>query len=177
MMKPLMNYLDYFKKSNTAVKANVSISWSGAISIDELSNGTLSKANKQIVDQKNVIYLLIGENTQGKKAIDIGQTSKSLLERTQEHLRNGDYLEKYPNNQKVYCGRISANIEIDKDLLEQVEGSIIKNVAKTAEQKGFHMCNESKVKQCENKLIRCIKNNFIPSELRGVLRYFWINIK
>ena len=79
-MKPLMNYLDYFKKSNTAVKANVSISWSGAISIDELSNGTLSNANKQIADQKNVIYILMGENTQGEKAIDVGQTSNSSSE-------------------------------------------------------------------------------------------------
>lgn len=142
MMKPLMNYLDYFKKSNTAVKANVSISWSGAISIDELSNGTLSNANKQIADQKNVIYILMGENTHGKKAIDIGQTSSSLLERTKQHIQDEDYLEGYPKNQKVYCGKVSAGLTIGRELLEQLEGIIIQYLV---ENENYHLCNDAKI--------------------------------
>ena len=171
-MKPLMNYLDYFKKSNTAVKANVSISWSGAISIDELSNGTLSNANKQIADQKNVIYILMGENTHGKKAIDIGQTSSSLLERTKQHIQDEDYLEGYPNNQMAYCGKVTANICVDRELLEQVEGVIIQHFVANISKNGYYLCNDSKTKECKKSLVRHIVNRNIPNGLKRLLSWF-----
>lgn len=142
IMKSLINYLDYFKKSSAAIKARVSISWSKAISVDKLFNGTVSQIDQQIADQKDVVYIFVGENTQGEKAIDVGQTSNSLLERTKQHLQNGDYLEGYPKNQKVYCGKVSAGLTIGRELLEQLEGIIIQYLV---ENENYHLCNDAKI--------------------------------
>lgn len=173
-MKSLINYLDYFKKSSAAIKARVSISWSKAISVDKLFNGTVSQIDQQIADQKDVVYIFVGENTQGEKAIDVGQTSNSLLERTKQHLQNGDYLEGYSYNQMVYCGKVTANICVDRELLEQIEGIIIQHFVANVSKSGYYLCNDSKTNECKKSLVRHIVNRNMPNSLKRLLSWFII---
>ena len=137
------NYFDYMKPINekTRPKTNVMITWSDALSIDDFEKDKLLRLKQSIAKQENVIYIFVGENKNDDAAVDVGQTSRALEVRTNEHLRGKDYLEGYPKNQKVYCGKVSAGLTVNRELLEQVEGIVIQYLA---ENKDYHLCNDAK---------------------------------
>ena len=122
-MRAEMISLKCFVKNRIAT--NITINWSEAITVEKFQEEQFSTKEQDIVNNEGVIYIFVGENQKGEKAIDVGQTSNSLLERTKQHLQNGDYLEGYPKNQKVYCGKVSAGLTVGRELLEQLEGIII----------------------------------------------------
>ena len=142
-MKPLVNYLDHMKPvyEKTRSRTNVTITWSDALSIDDFKKDQLSRLKQRIAKQDKVIYIFVGENQKEDAAVDVGQTTRALEVRTNEHLRDKDYLEGYPQNQKVYCGKVSAGLTVDRDLLEQVEGIIIQYLVGN---KDYYLCNDAK---------------------------------
>lgn len=155
---------DYLKES---MNINVTINWSIAIAVDNIKDDSLLLQEKMVANERSIVYIFVGKNSKREKAIDIGQTSKSLLERTKQHLQNGDYLEGYPKNQKVYCGKVSAGLTVDKELLEQVEGIIIRHLVGN---KDYHLCNDSKRKTYKSRYkIGHIYNDNIPEELQNIL--------
>lgn len=137
------NYFDYMKPINekTRPKINVTITWSDSLSVDDLKKDQLSKLKRGITRLEDVIYIFVGENQKDDEAVDVGLTTRALEVRTYEHLQDKDYLEEYPENQKVYCGKISAGLTVDRELLEQVEGIIIQYLVGN---KDYHLCNDAK---------------------------------
>lgn len=167
-MKKLIDYLGLFSGKNmNKRRVNIAIDWSEVISVDCIQNDCLTSEERSVLNHEKVIYIFIGENRKGEKAIDIGQTSKSLLERTMEHLQNGDYLEGYPINQKVYCGKVSAGVLVDRSLLEQIEGIMIQQLMKKSD---YHLCNDSKIKTftCSYE-IDYLSNNNRQGDLCAIL--------
>ncbi len=147
-MKKMIDYLGLFKSENTLTQGtnviyqiNVTIDWFEAISVYNIKNDSLTVEEQDILKNERVIYIFVGENKNGAKAIDVGQTSNILSERLREHLQKGDYLEGYPDKQRVYCGKVSTGIVLNRDLLEQVEGIIIHRLTK---KRDYHLCNDSK---------------------------------
>ena len=138
------NYFDYMKPINekTRSKTNVTITWLDALSVDDFKKDQLSRLKRGIASNENVIYIFVGENRSDDEAVDVGQTTRALEVRIYEHLRDKDYLEGYPQNQKVYCGKVSAGLTVDRDLLEQVEGIIIQYLTQN---KDYHLCNDAKI--------------------------------
>lgn len=149
---------------------NVTIEWHEGIDLDKFksNNQEMTQSEQEIAATEQVVYIFCGKNSNGDRAIDVGQTSGSLYERTKEHLRDGDYLEGFKNDAKIYCGEVSSHIGVDQDLLEQVEGTLIQFFKKN--QKSRHICNQSKLNTCrEVYKIEEIWNNNIPAELGDIL--------
>lgn len=157
--------LKRFAKNRIAT--NITINWSEAVAVEKFQEEQFSAKEQDIVNNEGVVYIFVGENQTEDEAVDVGQTSNSLLERTKQHLQNGDYLEGYPKNQKVYCGKVSAGLTVDKELLEQVEGIIIRHLVGN---KDYHLCNDSKRKTYKSRYkIGHIYNDNIPEELQNIL--------
>ncbi len=149
---------------------NVTIDWSKAIDVDKFksNNQEMTKDEQETAAAEQVVYIFYGENTKGGKATDVGQTSGTLYVRTKEHLRDGDYLEGFKSDAKIYCGEVSSPIGVDRDLLEQVEGTLIQFFKENP--KGLSICNQSKLNTCgEVYKIEKICNNNIPAELGDIL--------
>ena len=154
---------DFLRKS---LNCNVIIEWSEAISIDDFETNELSHEEDEIVNQCSVIYIFTGVDKKGDDAVDVGQTKRSLEVRTKEHLRAGDYLEGYSYDQEVYCGKVKSDILVDRDLLEQVEGIIIKTLEEKTKGTGINVCNDLKKKTHASKYsIGHIYNKNVPKEL------------
>ena len=139
-MRAEMISLKRFVKNRIAT--NITINWSEAITVEKFQEEQFSTKEQDIVNNEGVIYIFVGENQKEDEAVDVGQTSNSLLERTKQHLQNGDYLEGYPKNQKVYCGKVSAGLTVGRELLEQLEGIIIQYLV---ENENYHLCNDAKL--------------------------------
>ena len=123
------------------IATNITITWSEAIAVEKFQEEQFSPKEQDIVNNENVIYIFVGENQKDDEAVDVGLTTRALEVRTYEHLQDKDYLEEYPENQKVYCGKVSAGLTIDRELLEQVEGIIIQYLVGN---KDYHLCNDAK---------------------------------
>ena len=160
---------DYIKSSNMKL-VNVTIDWSKAVDVDKFKSNSqeMTKDEQETAATEQVVYIFYGENTKGGKATDVGQTSGSLYVRTKEHLRDGDYLEGFKSDAKIYCGEVSSPIGVDRDLLEQVEGALIQFFKENP--KDLSICNQSKLNTCgEVYKIEKICNNNIPAELGDIL--------
>lgn len=158
---------DFLRKS---LNCNVTIEWSEAISIDDFEKNELSYEEDEIVNQCSVIYIFTGVDKKGDDAVDVGQTKRSLEVRTKEHLRVGDYLEGYSYNQEVYCGKVKSKVHVDRDLLEQVEGIIIRTLEEKTRGTSTNVCNYLKKKTHSSKYnIGHIRNENIPEKLTDFL--------
>lgn len=160
---------DYIKLSNMKL-VNVTIDWSKAVDVDKFKSNSqeMAKDEQEIAATEQVVYIFYGENTKGGKATDVGYTSRSLYVRTKEHLRDGNYLEGFKSDAMIYCGEVSSHIGVDRDLLEQVEGTLIQFFKEN--QKDRYICNQSKLNTCgEVYKIEKICNNNIPAELGDIL--------
>lgn len=148
----------------------VTIKWKEGISVEKFKKDILTAKEQKIAQTDNVIYIFVGTSKKGD-AVDVGQTSRSLEVRTKEHIDKGDYLEKFPNDQIVYCGEVECLI-VNRLLLEQVEGAIIQEMTT---KEGFTLCNDNKVNDYKkNYKIEEIKNENRTGDLRNLLKLFII---
>ena len=150
-------------------KVNITITWKDAISVEKFKEDEqLSTNQKKIVQTEDVIYIFVGANKHGDKAADAGQTSRSLDVRTKEHIKDKDYLEKFPKDQLVYCGEVKCARTIDRDLLEQIEGAVI-HALKDA--RGFDLCNKEKLIDYKKPYkIEYISNEHLTGDLLTLLK-------
>lgn len=149
---------------------NVTIEWHEGIDLDKFksNNQEMTQSEQEIAATEQVVYIFYGENSNGDGATDVGSTSRRLVVRTKEHLQNGDYLEGFKSDPKVYGGEVNSAIGVNRDLLEQVEGILIQFLKKHL--KSPYICNQSKLNTCrEVYKIEEIRNNNIPAELRDIL--------
>lgn len=163
---------DYIKSriSKNMKLVNVTIEWHEGIDLDKFksNNQEMTQSEQEIAATEQVVYIFCGENSNGDRATDVGYTSRRLVVRTKEHLQNGDYLEGFKSDPKVYGGEVSSPIGVERDLLEQVEGALIQFFKENP--KGLSICNQSKLNTCgEVYKIEKICNNNIPAELGDIL--------
>lgn len=158
------------KKSNNMKLVNVTIEWHEGIDLDKFksNNQEMPQSEQEIAATEQVVYIFCGENSNGDRATDVGYTLRRLVVRTKEHLQNGDYLEGFKSDPKVYGGEVSTPIGVDRDLLEQVEGILIQFLKKHL--KSPYICNQSKLNTCrEVYKIEEIWNKTVPTELKNIL--------
>ena len=155
--------------SKTRKLVSVTIDWSKAIDVEKFKfNHEMTKSEQTIATTEQVVYIFYGENKNGAEATDIGQTSRSLEVRIKEHLRDGDYLEGFRNDSRVFCGNVSSHIGVDRDLLEQVEGILIQFLNENS--KDRYICNQSKLNTCKEVYqIEEIWNKNMPADLGDIL--------
>lgn len=160
------------ESTKTRKATNVHIHWSKGIPVEKFEEDYLNASEEEIAEQKKVIYIFIGEKN-GQVGVDAGQTSRALDVRINEHINNRDYLEGYPLKRKVFCGKITAGIEVDRELLEQVEGIIIQYIAQHVDKKNnYVVCNKSKTKGYQKVyIIQHIYNLDLTEELAEILPY------
>lgn len=160
------------KKSNNMKLVNVTIEWHEGIDLDKFksNNQEMTKDEQEIAVTEQVVYIFYGENSNGDGATDVGFTLRRLVVRTKEHLQNGDYLEGFKSDPKVYGGEVSSPIGVDRKLLEQVEGIIIRTLLKKAKEFGIHVCNDSKRETNKSRYnIGHICNENVPNNLKNIL--------
>jgi hypothetical protein len=163
--------IQFKREPNVSDSFDVTIQWKEGILVEKFKEDRLSAKEKKIAQIDDIIYIFVGANKRGE-GIDVGQTSRPLEVRTNEHVDKGDYLEKFPNEQIVYCGEVKCKFTINRELLEQVEGAIIQEVSKV---KGFTLCNENKVNDYKKTYkIGTITNINRTEDLRQLLKLIFI---
>ena len=156
----------------TRKATNVNIHWSKGIPVKKFEEDYLNASEEEVAETKNVIYIFLGEK-KGQIGVDAGQTSRAVEVRIHEHINNRDYLEGYPMKQKVFCGKITAEIDVNRDLLEQVEGVIIQYIARHMDgESNYVVCNKSKTKGYQKVYkIQYVYNLDLSEELSKILPY------
>jgi hypothetical protein len=155
--------------STSKKELTVTINWSRPIDVEKLNDDELTKIEEEVASSEKIIYIFVGYNNKGEKAQDVGQTGRTLIARTKEHVRDKDFLEDYPNDRRVYSGEVTCAQRVNRTLLEQVEGAIIQYLAE--DNGNTYLCNENKLESYTRTYnIAKIKNaNRSNKELKRML--------
>lgn len=168
MYMPDATYRAIYESKQDKNPLTITIDWNVPISVKDIDDCSFTKIEEDIVNTENVIYIFVGYNNKGEKAQDVGQTGRTLIARAKEHIKHKDFLERYPNNRRVYCGEVSCEGKVNRALLEQVEGAIIQYLK---EDNGkCHLCNENKLESyARTYVIGSIENRNMTEELERML--------
>ena len=166
--RELKKVLNENEKASGKQLLTVTINWSLPIDVEKLTEGDLTKLEEKVATRDKVIYIFVGYNKKDQKAQDVGQTGRTLIARTKEHVRYNDILEGYPDDRRVYCGEVTCERRVDRALLEQVEGAIIQYLY---EDNGTtYLSNDNKKESYTRTYnIAKIENKNMNRELKGML--------
>ena len=154
--------------STSKKELTVAINWSRPIDVEKLNDDDLTEIEEEVANREKIIYIFVGYNNKGEKAQDVGQTGRTLIARTKEHVRDKDFLENYPNDRRVYSGEVTCAQKVNRTLLEQVEGAIIQYLAE--DNGNAYLCNINKLESYKRTYnIAKIKNANRNQELKRML--------